>query len=72
MSRIAILGIMILPAFLWHVSRSVAGGTPVSNLGVPKTAIATYLNSKLESTSYLIAARDEKIQDCIRLGNCKD
>lgn len=72
MSRIAFLGIMVLPAFFWHVSRYVAVGMPVLNLGAPKTAVATVSNNQLGSTSYLIAARDEKIQDCLRLGNCKD
>lgn len=74
MSRIACLGMMILPVFLWHVGERFAVLTSsVLNQGASKTAnVFIPGNHNLQSTSYLVAARDERIQDCLRLGNCKD
>lgn len=74
MSRIACLGIMVLPVFLYNVGESFAVLTSsVLTQGAHQTAnVFIPQNHKLQSTSYLIAARDEKIQDCLRLGNCKD
>jgi hypothetical protein len=73
MSRIAYLGMMVLPVCFWHVGKSVVSLTsPVLNQELKQAAIVTPQNYNLGSTSYLIAARDDKIQDCVRLGNCKD
>lgn len=74
MSRIACLGIMVLPVFLWHIGQNSAVLTSSGfNQGTSKTAnLFIPQNHKSQSTVYLVAARDEKIQDCLRLGNCKD
>ncbi|BDA69789.1 hypothetical protein RIVM261_075130 [Rivularia sp. IAM M-261] len=74
MSRIACLGMMVLPVFLCNIGESFAVLTSsVLNRGANYTAnVFIPQNHKSQSTSYLVAARDEKIQDCLRLGNCKD
>ncbi|RUS97028.1 hypothetical protein DSM106972_085780 [Dulcicalothrix desertica PCC 7102] len=74
MSRIACLGMMVLPVFLCNIGESFAViRSSVLNQGVRQTAnVFIPQNYKSQSTSYLVAARDEKIQDCLRLGNCKD
>jgi hypothetical protein len=74
MSRFACLGMVILPVFLSNVGESFAGmSKSLFNQGAFKTAnIFIPKNHKSQTVTYLVAARDEKIQDCIRLGNCKD
>lgn len=74
MSRIACLGMMVLPVFLSNVGDNFAVfRSSVLNQGAHQTAnVFIPQNHKSQSTSYLVAARDEKIQDCLRLGNCKD
>ncbi|MBF2064296.1 MAG: hypothetical protein IGS39_07720 [Calothrix sp. C42_A2020_038] len=67
MSRIICFGIMLLPVFWWHLGRNLSViASPVLNQEVKQAVNQT------EPTSYLIAARDDKIQDCIRLGNCRN
>jgi disulfide bond formation protein DsbB len=65
MSRIVYFGIMVLPIVVMSSSVLIQGASKTANIFIQD-------NHEPHSKTYLVAARDEKIQDCLRLGNCKD
>ncbi len=74
MTRIMYLGLFVLPVFFWHVSKNVAISTvPILSQNLQMALLDTKSEIKqTQFTPFLISARDDKIQDCLRFGNCKD
>lgn len=73
MTRIMYLGLFVLPVFFWHVSKNVAISTvPILSRNTQMALLEKSEIKKTQLTPFLISARDDKIQDCLRFGNCKD
>jgi hypothetical protein len=72
MTRIIYLGLIALPILLCHASKNVSiSAVPIFSHNSDNLPIATKSGSYQQFTPYLISARDDKIQDCLRFGNCK-
>lgn len=73
MTRIIYLGLIALPVLLCHASKNASiSAVPVFSHNTDYFPIASkYESYQTQFTPYLISARDDKIQDCLRFGNCK-
>jgi hypothetical protein len=76
MHRIFYLVMLVLPAIILNI-----GSTHFSSIYlflnsslVPNStqSIKNQARSPIYLNSYLTAARDDRIEDCLRTGNCKD
>ncbi len=73
MTRIIYLGLIALPVLLSHASKNVSmNAVPIFSQNTSNSPIASKTESyQTQFTPFIISARDDKIQDCLRFGNCK-
>ncbi|MEA5571077.1 hypothetical protein [Calothrix sp. UHCC 0171] len=75
MSRLVYFGTIALSIFVWHLGRNVAASNlSILNQDTTKTInFATpTANQRVQTKPYLLAGRNEKLENCMRSGNCKD
>jgi hypothetical protein len=73
MTRIIYLGLIALPVVLCHASKNVSiSAVPIFSHNTYSSPIATNESYQTQFKPFVISARDDKIQDCLRFGNCKD
>lgn len=72
MTRIIYLGLIALPVVLCYASKNVSiSAVPIFSQNTYNSH-ATNESYQTQFTPFVISARDDKIQDCLRFGNCKD
>ncbi|BAZ40902.1 hypothetical protein NIES4101_68630 [Calothrix sp. NIES-4101] len=75
MSRLVYLGTIALSICVWYLGRNfTANNLSILNQDTTKTinSATPTANQTVQIKPYLIAGRNEKLENCMRSGNCKD